>query len=242
MADCSICSSISPSITPTSHVMALNAWHMQDATLPAQPETSASNGSGEGSPRLRQLVANPLSQQERVSAEALAGQWKVLDLTAVPIEEKDVLTGEVKSNAVREEAFRERWCVCHQMIFMPTCMLRHLAGSAGVPFGSESSQPAALLSHTPTVQLLLSAGVVRKVNVFFSQQTEQTWDPPASTSLSEDGAAMWLPHRLMVELRMVPAVGENVHAWLVGGVRTCVKAGCGHASTRSVHASAWPAD
>eukprot|EP00891_Asterochloris_glomerata_P000611 jgi/Astpho2/611/Aster-04455 len=116
----------------------------QDATPPTQPETSSSNGSSEGSPRLRQLAANPLSQQERVRAEALAGQWKVLDLTAVPIEEKDVLTG-----------------------------------------------------------------VVRKVNVFFSQQTEQTWDPPASASLSEDGAAIWLPHRLMVELRMVPAVSRG---------------------------------
>ena len=50
------------------------------------------------------------------------------------------------------------------------------------------------------------------MNVFFSQQTEQTWDPPTGASLSEDGAAMWLPHRLMVELRMVPAVGGEVHA------------------------------
>ena len=77
--------------------MGLNSWHVQDATLPAQPETSTSNGSAEGSPRLRQLGANPLSQQERVSAEALAGQWKVLDLTAVPIEEKDLLTGKGNS-------------------------------------------------------------------------------------------------------------------------------------------------
>ena len=96
-------------------VLALNSWHVQDATLPAQPETGASNGSGEGSPRLRQLVANPLSQQERVSAEALAGQWKVLDLTAVPIEERDVLTGEGKSNSVQEEAFGELWCAWHQI-------------------------------------------------------------------------------------------------------------------------------
>ena len=82
--------------------------------------------------------------------------------------------------------------------------------------GSRRPEPAVLLRtrchpHLP-VQLLLAAGVVRKVNVFFSQQTEQTWDPPARGSVSEDGAAMWLPHRLMVELRMVPAVGEDVHA------------------------------
>ena len=84
---------------------------MQNSTPSAQPETSASNGSGEGSPRLHQLVANPLSQQERVSAEALAGQWKVLDLTAVPIEEKDVLTGEGKDFA--EGARGELWGICH---------------------------------------------------------------------------------------------------------------------------------
>lgn len=76
---------------------------MQDATPPTQPETSSSNGSSEGSPRLRQLAANPLSQQERVRAEALAGQWKVLDLTAVPIEEKDVLTGEVEGTSLQRK-------------------------------------------------------------------------------------------------------------------------------------------
>ena len=99
-------------------------------------------------------------------------------------------------------------------MFVSACMLKRLAGSAGVlGLGRGGSpEPAVLLSPTPTVRRLLSAGVVRKVNVFFSQQTEQTWDPPASTSLSEDGAAMWLPHRLMVELRMVPAVGEDGHA------------------------------
>lgn len=93
-----------------------------------------------------------------------------------------------------------------------------------------------LLSPCPTVQLPLSAGVVRKVNVFFSQQTEQTWDPPASASLSEDGAAIWLPPRLMVELRMVPAVGEDVPAQSSGvyGLASRQSAAC-----TCKHAACW---
>ena len=109
-------------------------------------------------------MANPLSQQERVSAEALVGQWKVLDLTAVPIEEKDVLSGEGSSNLFAKGASDEPWCVCRWMIFKPTCMLKHLAGCAGLlgdKVGSGSPKPAVVLGTYPRLHPLSNSRLLQ---------------------------------------------------------------------------------
>ncbi len=45
----------------------------------------------------------------------------------------------------------------------------------------------------------------------FSQETLQRWGAPQAHP--QDGAALWLPGRLLVQLRMVPAVGFFL--WLV---------------------------
>jgi hypothetical protein len=50
----------------------------------------------------------------------------------------------------------------------------------------------------------LAAGETRQQLLYFSQETAQRWGPPGAAP--DDGAALWLPGRLLVQLRMVPPV------------------------------------
>ena len=55
------------------------------------------------------------------------------------------------------------------------------------------------------------AGETKQVLLHFSQETLQRWGAPQAQP--QDGAALWLPGRLLVQLRMVPAV--CILPWLV---------------------------
>lgn len=43
--------------------------------------------------------------------------------------------------------------------------------------------------------------------MYFTQETAQRWGPPAAEPV--DGAALWLPGRLLLQLQMLPPVGIN---------------------------------
>ena len=48
-----------------------------------------------------------------------------------------------------------------------------------------------------------AAGEIKRLALHFSQETSQTWSqvPPGR---GNDGAAIWLPNRVLVELQMIP--------------------------------------
>ena len=60
------------------------------------------------------------------------------------------------------------------------------------------------VSHKSTCGLTHLAGETRQQLLYFSQETAQRWGPPGAAP--DDGAALWLPGRLLVQLRMVPPV------------------------------------
>ena len=57
--------------------------------------------------------------------------------------------------------------------------------------------------------LVSRAGEVKQVMVHFTQETQQRWAPPSGPG-SEDGAMLWLPGGVYLELRMVSAVRSAV--------------------------------
>ena len=72
------------------------------------------------------------------------------------------------------------------------------------------------LAESDAMPLLPAAGEVRQVMVHFTQETQQRWAPPSGSG-SEDGAMLWLPGGVFLELRMesavsqLPAPGSNLH-------------------------------
>ena len=54
--------------------------------------------------------------------------------------------------------------------------------------------------------LAAGAGEEKLAFLYFSRETGQTWKPDAAPGVSEDGAAMWLPNNVLVELLMTDEV------------------------------------
>lgn len=50
------------------------------------------------------------------------------------------------------------------------------------------------------------AGEEKLAFLYFSRETGQTWKPDAAPGVNEDGAAMWLPNNVLVELLMTDEV------------------------------------
>ena len=62
-------------------------------------------------------------------------------------------------------------------------------------------------SGVRAAHLCAGAGQTRQQHLYFSQETAQRWGGPVADP--EDGAALWLPGRLLLQLRMVPPVSPN---------------------------------
>ncbi len=56
--------------------------------------------------------------------------------------------------------------------------------------------------------MLPAADEERLSFLYFSRETGQTWTPDAAPGLSEEGAAMWLPNNVLVELLMTDEVNQ----------------------------------
>jgi hypothetical protein len=59
--------------------------------------------------------------------------------------------------------------------------------------------------------MVCPAGAEKRIMVYFAQETQQRWGKPGPVG-TEDGAALWLPGGILLELRMVPPVRlHNAH-------------------------------
>lgn len=75
-----------------------------------------------------------------------------------------------------------------------------------MPVNPRSSTWAGFKVNTVRVTLaaLGCAGEKKQVLLHFSQETSQRWSEPDPQP--QDGAALWLPGKLLVQIRMMPAV------------------------------------
>lgn len=58
---------------------------------------------------------------------------------------------------------------------------------------------------------LRSAGEVKRICLYFGQETSQQWAQSASGKENE-GAAIWLPNKVLVELQMIPPSSRGLQA------------------------------
>lgn len=184
------------------------------------PDTEEDDQTGEAEEEETGLTEDDLEPFQTVVIEqciAWGGELRVrlqITLAIAELWEGDELDLEV----LRVVVFREAWeCLSDDAACSLEDMIAPQSSSPTIPKDKVVGEYKVFdISAVPVEETDSFTGETKQLMLHYSQETQQAWAAPAAAP--EDGAALWLPGQLLLQLRMIPAASRGTEADVSEGV------------------------